>query len=117
MSVISRGRAGLSAILVCAIDIGSTYSGYAYAEVKDVSEVILSEWNTHLHVSYKTSTSLLLDRSNKFVAFGYEADSKYAELVEDGHQVDYFYCYRALLDLRREVHLKYYSFLKSEFEF
>lgn len=115
MYVNSQARAGLSEIVVCAIDIGSTYSGYAYAEVKDVSEVIISEWSTpsHLRVSYKTSTSLLLDKKKNFVAFGYEADSKYSELVEERHQSDYFYCYRALLDLRREVHFRYYLFLKS----
>lgn len=114
MYVNSQARAGLSEIVVCAIDIGSTYSGYAYAEVKDVSEVIISEWSTpsHLRVSYKTSTSLLLDKKKNFVAFGYEADSKYSELVEERHQSDYFYCYRALLDLRREE-LTTYSTVKD----
>lgn len=101
-----------SSELVCAINIGSTYSGYAYAY--NLNEVIISEWNTpsHLPVSYKTPTSLLLDNFEEFVAFGYEADSKYAELVEDGYQSDYFYCHQPLVDLRREE-LTTYSTVKD----
>lgn len=108
-------QAGSSELLVCGINIGSTYSGYAYAEVKDVPEVIISEWNTpsNRSVSFKAPTSLLLNNFEEFVAFGYEADSKYAELVEDEYQFDYFYCHQALVDLRREVHFKYHTFLKS----
>lgn len=107
-------QAGSSELVVCAINIGSTYSGYAYAVVDDLNEVIISEWNTpsHLPVSYKTPTSLLLDNFEGFVAFGYEADSKYAELVEDGYQLDYFYCHQPLVDLRREE-LTTYSTVKD----
>lgn len=107
-------QAGSSELVVCAINIGSTYSGYAYAVVDDLNEVIISEWNTpsHLPVSYKSPTSLLLDNFEEFVAFGYEADSKYAELVEDGYQLDYFYCHQPLVDLRREE-LTTYSTVKD----
>lgn len=107
-------QAGSSELLVCGINIGSTYSGYAYAEVKDVPEVMISEWNTpsNRSVSFKAPTSLLLNNFEEFVAFGYEADSKYAELVEDEYQFDYFYCHQGLVDLRREE-LTTYSTVKD----
>lgn len=113
-STCMQRQAGPPELVVCAIDIGSTYSGYAYAVVDDLFDVVILEWNTpsHLPVSYKTPTSLLLDNFEEFVAFGYEADSKYAELVEDGYQFDYFYYHQALVDLRREE-LTTYSTVKD----
>lgn len=101
--------------LVCAIDFGTTFSGIAYSLKReyrdDPMKITVPEWNapSSSQISYKTPTTILLDNEKKFVAFGYDAESKYAELAEDEEQHDYFYCrrFKMLLynTLRREVHV------------
>lgn len=107
--------------LVCAIDFGTTFSGIAYSLKReyrdDPMKITVPEWR-FLQISYKTPTTILLDNEEKFVAFGYEAESKYAELAEDEEQYDYFYCrrFKMLLynTLRGEVNATFLSLLLLE---
>ena len=86
--------------LVCAIDFGTAFSGYAYSPtadyVHDPLNIAVPNWETPLSVqiSYKTPTTLLLNKDQNFVAFGYEAESKYAELADEEENEDYFYIQR-----------------------
>lgn len=86
--------------LVCAIDFGTTFSGIAYSLKReyrdDPMKITVPEWNapSSSQISYKTPTTILLDNKEEFVAFGYDAESKYAELAEDEEQHDFFYCRR-----------------------
>ena len=99
--------------LVCAIDFGTAFSGYAYSQtaeyVHDPLNIAVPNWETPLSVqiSYKTPTTILLNKDQKFVAFGYEAESKYAELAEEEENEDYFYIQRFKMllynTLRRQV--------------
>lgn len=110
--------------LVCAIDFGTTFSGIAYSLKReyrdDPMKITVPEWNapSSSQISYKTPTTILLDNEEKFVAFGYEAESKYAELAEDEEQYDYFYCrrFKMLLynTLRGEVNATFLSLLLLE---
>lgn len=109
-----------SFLYVCALDFGSTYSCFAFSSVNDVSEITVPACIAGLSepriVSYKIPTSLLLDHSKNFLAFGYEAESRYADFELDGDHIDYFYREKALLDLRKEVNLYLniiYSFYKQ----
>lgn len=94
---------------VCAITIGGTYSGYAFSRAQDIDEhemdITVQKWNAPSHVldTYKTPTSFLVDSIGRLEALGYEADSKYAELVVDERRYDNFYFGRALLDLAKKV--------------
>lgn len=100
--------------LVCAIDFGTTFSGIAYSLKReyrdDPMRITVPDWNapSSVQISYKTPTTILLDNKRKFVAFGYEAESKYAEFAEDEEHEEYFYCrrFKMLLynTLRKEVH-------------
>ncbi|XP_053400356.1 heat shock 70 kDa protein 12A-like isoform X2 [Mercenaria mercenaria] len=70
-------------ILVVAIDFGTTYSGYAYSFKSKPTEIKTNQsWSKSL-ISLKTPTVILVDQDRKFHAFGYEAEEKYAQLLED----------------------------------
>ena len=86
--------------LICAIDFGTTFSGFAYSSKKeydyDPLNIAVPNWDTppSVQISYKTPTTLLLNKDQKFEAFGYEAESKYAELVENERNEEYIYIRR-----------------------
>ncbi|KAH3729985.1 hypothetical protein DPMN_055964 [Dreissena polymorpha] len=80
-----------------AIDFGTTFSGYAWAMKHDFEAhppkiSTLTNWigGGNL-ISSKTSTVLLLDRKQEFVAFGFEAKDKYSELAADEQHKDHYY--------------------------
>lgn len=73
-----------STLLVVAIDFGTTFSGYAFSFKSKPTEVRTNQsWSKSL-VSMKTPTVILVDKDRKFNAFGYEAEEKYTQLLEDG---------------------------------
>ena len=86
--------------LVCAIDFGTTFSGYAFSSQEeydhDPLNIAVPIWDTppSVQISYKTLTTLLLNKDQNFVAFGYEAESKYAELVDNERNGEYIYIRR-----------------------
>ncbi|XP_065930987.1 heat shock 70 kDa protein 12A-like isoform X2 [Magallana gigas] len=100
--------------LVCAMHFGNTSSGIAYSLKReycdDPMRITVPDWNapSSVQISYKTPTTILLDSERKFVAFGYEAESKYAEFAEDEEHDEYFLCrrFKMLLNntMRREEH-------------
>ena len=100
-------------LYVAAIDFGTTYSGYAFSSRTDFKRDPLEihanqSWNagsTQL-ASLKTPTCLLLDSDKKFVAFGYEAENEYADLISDQLHGDYFYFSRIKMYLyQNKVHI------------
>lgn len=84
-----------SKIVIAAIDFGTTYTGYAYtfkAELDKVEKssepcnVIYKQWKTGSDAglcSHKTPTCLLLNPAGKFDSFGYPAEGKYYNLMND----------------------------------
>ncbi|XP_071180502.1 heat shock 70 kDa protein 12B-like [Mytilus edulis] len=99
-------------LYVAAIDFGTTYSGYAFSSRTDFKRDPLEihanqSWNagsTQL-ASLKTPTCLLLDSDKKFVAFGYEAENEYADLISDQRHGDYFYFSRIKMYLYQNKNL------------
>ncbi|XP_052068174.1 heat shock 70 kDa protein 12A-like [Mytilus californianus] len=88
-------------LIVAAIDFGTTYSGYAFSTRSDFKKNPLQiqanhAWNAGSRqlMSLKAPTCLLLDSDKNMVAFGYEAENKYAELVMDEEHHDYYYFHR-----------------------
>ena len=81
----NRSRKNKDKLMVCAIDFGTTYSGYAYSMRSDTMKIFCPQWTsgTSTLASYKTPTTVLLDRDEEFVAFGYDAEKMYSELVEE----------------------------------
>lgn len=80
-------------LFVCAIDFGTTYSGYAYSTRQDPIKIYCPHWHSGSTtlISYKTPTTVLLDEHKKFLAFGYEAEKKFLELAEDDVADDFYY--------------------------
>lgn len=81
--------ASSSAKLVVAIDFGTTYSGYAYSFKSDPMAIKTNKsWSKSL-VSMKTPTVILVNKDLKFDCFGYEAEEKYSQLLEDNEADDW----------------------------
>ncbi|XP_071146940.1 heat shock 70 kDa protein 12B-like [Mytilus edulis] len=85
-------------LMVVAIDFGTTYSGYAFSTRSDFFREPLKihanqAWNSGKKqlLSLKTPTCLLLGKNKETVAFGYEAEDAYAELVLDNKHKNYYY--------------------------
>nr|XP_034301188.1 heat shock 70 kDa protein 12A-like [Crassostrea gigas] len=79
--------------VVVALDFGTTYSGYAFwKKDTDPLDITSGKWNTGLKdvlESLKTPTSLLLNKENEVIEFGFEAEKIFKELVEDGNDKEY----------------------------
>ncbi|XP_071157510.1 heat shock 70 kDa protein 12A-like [Mytilus edulis] len=77
------------ALVVVAIDFGTTYSGYAYSfraeNEKDHTKVYSnSDWRSGDGLATtKTPTVILFNEDKQFCKFGYEAEAKYNTLLED----------------------------------
>lgn len=110
--------------IVAAIDFGTTYSGFAFSLPRSSeSEVILQKWvpkaADKLDASLKTPTSLLLDDKNDFVAFGFDAEEKYKEYVEDKKHESFRFFKNFKMKLHQEkvfmpvVHSPYSLFWRS----
>ena len=93
-----KGTPSTERQIVAAFDLGTTTSGYAYA--------FRHEWNNDARIIHtnkrwlsgnptlltlKTPTTLLLTPEKKFHAFGYVAESKYAQLMAEGSHKEWFY--------------------------
>ncbi|XP_052267992.1 heat shock 70 kDa protein 12B-like isoform X2 [Dreissena polymorpha] len=75
-------------LVVIAFDFGTTYSGYAFSYMTDPYDVQMNQnWipmgSYSQLVTYKTPTSVLLDRDGQCHEFGYKAEDKFAQLAED----------------------------------
>lgn len=84
-----------NAFVVAAIDLGNTFSGYAFATRNDFEK---NPFRIHVptccdskSISYKTKSTVLINMDAQVVAFGSDADSNYADLLEEGEGEDYFY--------------------------
>ncbi|OPL32799.1 hypothetical protein AM593_05223, partial [Mytilus galloprovincialis] len=104
MSDITHGR-----LLVCAIDFGTTYSGYAFQLTSDFIKEPLNNiktnqvWNAGAAalMSMKAPTCLLLNKDREFVAFGYDAENQYTELALENEHSDYLFFRRFKMLLHR----------------
>ena len=81
------------ALIVVAIDFGTTFSGYAYSFLNDFRKDPLlvwanSKWHDEGDGTLKTPTSILFDKDKKFHSFGYTADKKFASLAENAEDED-----------------------------
>lgn len=95
-----------NALVCAALDIGTTHSGYAYSTrneyEKEPTNIHTNIWKGSSLCSFKAPTAVLLDSGQKLVAFGYEAENMYSELVADEEHEDYYY-FRKLMMLPEKV--------------
>ncbi|KAL4230096.1 Heat shock 70 kDa protein 12A [Mactra antiquata] len=104
---------GKTKLLVAAIDFGTTYSGYAFSFHSDymhepTKAQVPTSWvgGAGGLMSLKTPTVLLLNPDKTFNSFGYEAENKFLELVEDEEHQKYYYFRRFKMMLYEARSLK-----------
>lgn len=99
-------------IVVAAFDVGTTYSGYAFAFKNEPDRIHTNAaWNAGSGqlLSLKTSTCVLLNPSKQCVAFGFEAEDKYARLTEDEEHEGWLLFRRFKMSLNKRVKRFYCS--------
>ena len=79
--------------IIAAIDIGTTFSGYAYALASNKNTIYSNRnWGQKQgFLLQKTPTCLLLKPSGEFAAFGFDAVSQYNNLTENEASEHYFF--------------------------
>ncbi|KAK3594552.1 hypothetical protein CHS0354_023609 [Potamilus streckersoni] len=79
-------------LLVVAIDFGTSYSGYAFSCKAEYIQNPLRIFAKHWPDGYsKTPTALLLNHNQEYVAFGSDAETKYAELTSKNEHQEFYY--------------------------
>lgn len=93
--------------IVAAIDIGTTYSGYAYSYKADWTKVFINRWEGGQLVTHKAPTALLLNPDKSFNSFGYKAERTFANIAEEGDDEDrskeYYFFHRYKMTLRTSL--------------
>lgn len=81
--------------MVAAIDFGTTYSGYAFSfrheYEADKLKISTNLWAHNSGLSAKAPSALLIGPDRQIVAFGYDAQRKYADIVENEFDADYLF--------------------------
>lgn len=93
--------------LVAAIDLGTTYSSFAFGMVDDLKhdpmKIIANEglWFAQKNLlSLRTPMCLLLDRNQQFISFGYEAENQYYNMIYE-EQENFYFFYRFKMNLNK----------------
>ncbi|CAC5405225.1 unnamed protein product [Mytilus coruscus] len=92
-------------VVVVAIDFGTTYSGWAFSLLKKFKDDKLdiqtnNGWKSGDGlVTPKVPTCILYNENEEFNSFGYEAESRYAELIDDNRAGDWRYFSRFKMSL------------------
>lgn len=80
--------------IVVAFDIGTSYSGYAFCDRKEISlrSISLNQWTGQMVLDQKAKapTTILYDKDKNFHSFGYEAEDFYARKVCQRENADWF---------------------------
>ncbi|XP_062582272.1 heat shock 70 kDa protein 12B-like [Saccostrea cucullata] len=95
-------RSKSQSLFVAAIDFGTTYSGYAFSLTQDWKKPYTYHWQGGGLVSHKAPTALLLDSSQNFVAFGYDAEDQYSQLTAKKQQDQYYFFLRFKMILHKD---------------
>ncbi|XP_063447986.1 uncharacterized protein LOC134727535 [Mytilus trossulus] len=84
--------------VVAAIDIGTSYSGYAYSTVKayqtDHLDITCNQsWRSggKQLISSKTPSCILMTRGKELVSFGYDAEKEYENIIAEGNEESYYF--------------------------
>ncbi|XP_060589159.1 heat shock 70 kDa protein 12A-like [Ruditapes philippinarum] len=97
-------------LVVAAIDFGTTYTGFAYSFKKNPKQILTSKWTGEnvRTVTDKAPTCVLLSPDQKFIAFGFEAEEKYKDMLEENveRREEYFFFERFKMSLYQTKKLK-----------
>ncbi|XP_060578820.1 heat shock 70 kDa protein 12A-like isoform X2 [Ruditapes philippinarum] len=97
-------------LLVGAIDIGTTYSGWAFSFLHDFqsdpTKASVKQWHSGSGtlVTEKAPTCLLIKSDGKTLeAFGYDAENQYRELADNEMHEEYYYFRRFKMALNKKL--------------
>lgn len=96
-----------SCYIVAAIDIGSYSSGYAYSFISDPMKIATTMfYASEGLLTNKTPTCVLLNPRGHFDSFGFEAEDKFTDLVDDQEDTGWMFFQSYPLTLyNSEVHI------------
>lgn len=109
-----------NALVVVAIDFGTTYSGYAYSfrdeYKKDHTKIYSNEnWQSGDGlITAKTPTAILFDEDGNLDSFGYDAERTYSELLEGGDAKGYSYFSRFKMKLFQDESALHHPVLRRK---
>lgn len=112
--------AGDNHLMVAAIDFGTTFSGWAYSFKhefeSDPTNIHAKNWNNGSNISTKAPTTVLIEPDGKtFVAFGYEAEDKYALLCAEGKQKEFYYFSRFKMMLHNKLDIEKKTYIEDAY--
>ncbi|XP_022287524.1 heat shock 70 kDa protein 12A-like isoform X2 [Crassostrea virginica] len=86
----------MSSLVVVAINIGTTHSGYAFSTrhdyMRDHQKISIPAWPSYSGLCPPlTSSCILFDAAGDFHSFGFEAEEKYADLTLENKHQDWYY--------------------------
>ncbi|XP_053373540.1 heat shock 70 kDa protein 12A-like [Mercenaria mercenaria] len=103
-------------VVSAAIDLGTTFSGYAFAFRDEPYRVYASTWHsktTAYLVANKAPTTVLLRPDKQFYAFGLDAEEKYSELTDEEAHQGWYYFQNFKMELYRHEKLSREAKLKD----
>lgn len=103
-------------MLVAALNIGTAFSACAFSFQVDFEKDPMFIVISRALKSINVPTVVLLDKSKKFLSFGYDAEEQYLKIALDEEHHDYYYfCdFKMLLNA---LQVCFYLILSSRFNF
>ena len=96
----SKSKQQKKRLIVAAIDLGTTYSGWAYSTLNEPDKVFANQaWFAGTLASLKTSSCLLFTSKKEFKHFEYEAETAFASLAEENEHHGWYFFQRFKLSL------------------
>lgn len=90
-----KPRCSTNKQLVAAIDFGTSYSGHAFSSRYFENDPL----RIQSLLSQKTPTSALFDKNKTLIAFGYDAEKTFRELLEKSIHQDFYFFERFKMQL------------------
>ncbi|KAK3603239.1 hypothetical protein CHS0354_007569 [Potamilus streckersoni] len=105
-------------LMVVAIDFGTTYSSWACSMTHEYAEnptkMYVRQWIGGEHLSPKAPTTVLIRPDGTTLeAFGYAAEDRYAELVEEGQHKLWYYFKRFKMKIFDNLELSRYTMIED----
>lgn len=99
-------------MLVAAIDLGTSYSGFAFSFMTDFTDnptkCYLHKWESSPTVNYQAPTNILIEKKGEITkakAFGYDAESTYAKASDESKNSLYlFQRFKMSLDVESVIY-------------
>lgn len=103
-------------VVSAAIDLGTAFSGYAFAFRDKPFRIFASTWHSRTTANFvanKAPTTVLLRQNGEFDSFGLDAEEKYSELTDEENHHGWYYFQNFKMELYRHEKLSRKTKLKD----